>query len=109
LALVLPIDPTAMQELSDVQATAANELLFVPSSGLETIDQVVPFHISVKVLTMLLLLLVDDPTAMQESSDVHATPDNELLSVPTSGLETIDQAVPFHVSISVWLTPLLLS
>jgi hypothetical protein len=33
---------------------------------------------------------------------MHDTPLNVLVAVPSSGLEAIDHAIPFHDSIRVW-------
>ena len=70
--------------------------------GLGTMDQVEPFHDSVSVRISLPVLYA--PTPVQADGAEHDTPlrvsDSRL---EVSGLGTIDQADPFHISTSVSL------
>jgi hypothetical protein len=44
------------------------------------------------------------PTATHEDALTHETDSNSLLSVPTLGLETLDQEEPSHDIAHVWWT-----
>jgi hypothetical protein len=95
------IEPTATQTETEAHETASRvgpEPLVV---GLGAIDQAVPFHCSMSDCPERPL----GPTAKHAEAEAHETP---LSESPFSagvalvfGLDTIDQAVPFHCSIRV--------
>jgi hypothetical protein len=80
--------PTATQKLVETQDTPLRELSPVPGLGLGATDQVVPSHVSMRVLS---------PTATQKCFETQDTP----LRVPGLGLGMSDQVVPSHVSMRV--------
>src|SRR5207302_341629 len=70
--------------------------------GLGTIDQLMPFHRSMRGTTAPELLAMETPTAKQLVVPVHDTPYSALYLAPGGlRLGTIDQLVPLHRSTSV--------
>src|SRR6266571_3965946 len=92
--------PTAQMSLAETTATAVKKVPNVPTLGLETTFQLVPFHCSISVCWTP-PEVVENPTAQ-----TSATPFRTLFDVPTLGLETTFQLVPFQCSINVWKAPL---
>src|SRR6266571_442019 len=92
--------PTAQMSLAETTATAVKKVPNVPTSGLLTTFQLVPFQCSVSVCP------ASDPTAQMSVAETTATPFRTLFDVPTLGLETTFQLVPFQCSINVWKAPL---
>jgi len=71
--------------------------------GLLTTDHVTPFHDSMR--ASLVVVVVESPTAVQETVVGHDTAHRMLLAAPdASGLGTTVQDDPFHVSTRVWPT-----
>jgi hypothetical protein len=95
--------PLAAQKVALTQDTPVRTLKPVPALGLVTIDQLVPFHVSIRVRKT--LPLSHWPTAVQLLGLTHETPLSWFNSPLASGLVTIVQLVPFHVSMSVWVPP----
>src|SRR5665213_2659162 len=93
--------PTAVQSAPEVHDTPFKSLFRIDAVfGLDTIDQVVPFHRSTSVWSAVPLEAV--PTAIHIFDEVHETPVNALFRpTPWFGLGAIDHAVPFHCSMSV--------
>jgi hypothetical protein len=81
-----------------VQDTLFNMLL-VPGVGLDSTDQVLPFHDSTRVWYWP-PESTSVPTATHPVEVVHDTP-NSPLSTAGLGLDTTDQALPFHDSTNV--------
>jgi hypothetical protein len=69
----------------------------LPGLGLDTTDQVLPFHDSARVRSP----PACEPTAMHELADGQDIPDSTLPPAPWSGLDTTDQVLPSHDSTSV--------
>lgn len=91
-----------MQNVGPTQVTPDRKFAASPGGpafGLETIDHLVPFHVSTRVLAY------DDelqsPTAVHAAVDEHETPDSEDGYENTFGDDTIDQDAPFHNSVKV--------
>ncbi len=106
--LVVPISlafvvekPTAVHAVVDVQDTPVRELLVAPVTlGVVCAVQVVPFHTSANVRPVL-LVFVEEPTAVHAVVDVQDTPVRELLVAPAgAGVGRMVQVVPFHDSTS---------
>ncbi len=98
------LDPAATQAVEVVHDTPSRMSPVTPGSdvgsGLGTMDQADPFHDSINVWAP--AVVSAKPTAVQSVGPVHDTPDNcSYVDVGTSGLGTVDQAVPFHDSASV--------
>jgi hypothetical protein len=91
--------------LAETTATAFKLLPNFPTLGLETRLQLVPFHCSISVWKTPLELM-EDPTAQMSVAETTATAFRTLSDVPTLGLETTFQLVPFQCSVRVCLTPL---
>src|SRR6266571_1442325 len=96
--------PTAQMSVAETTATPFNWFVEVPTLGLLTTFQLVPFQCSINVWKAP-LELVEDPTAQMSVAETTATAFRTLFDVPTLGLETTFQLVPFHCSISVCWTP----
>ena len=71
--------------------------------GVVTIDQVLPFQCSARVLTKRPALA--KPTAQQSEVPVHATAERLSSEGLGFGVVTIDQALPFQCSASVTFAP----
>ena len=93
--------PTAVQAEAAVHETPVSSFDWVSLVfGLGTIDQVTPFHCSMRVFGVLPTLKV--PTAVQAEAAEHETPVRSFDWVSlVFGLGTIDQVTPFHCSTSV--------
>src|SRR6266571_3247836 len=109
-ALLMPPEyPTAQMSVAETTATPLK--LFKPFKevsmlGLETTFQLVPFQCSVSVsVTQPVLQELEYPTAQMSLAETTATAVKKVPNVPTLGLETTFQLVPFHCSISVCWTP----
>src|SRR5207247_9818879 len=61
--------PTAVQELDETQATPKRKSGLVPRLGLGTIDQLVPFQVSIRVWAPLFI----EPTAVQKLNEAQET------------------------------------
>ena len=86
-----------MQELADRHDTPFRALGFSSDGlGLDTIDQVVPFHDSTRGCGSSSVPM-NEPTAVQELAETHDTA-ARLLVDPSAGLGTTDHLVPFHDS-----------
>ena len=91
--------PTAMQLVGLTHDTPLRIVDVAPTGlGLGTIDQLVPFHRSIKVFVV--VLVEYEPTAKQLEGVAHDTPFNfaTMLAGSTAGLGSTDQAVPFQRS-----------
>ena len=94
-------EPTAVQAVAETQDTLARSALRT-FCGLGATDQVLPFQISVIGFSLAVQHAPKWPTAAQNAAVTQETPNRKLTwPVPGLGLGTIDQAVPFQVSISV--------
>src|SRR5207245_2920397 len=98
----LPAWPTVVHELAETQDTPLRKFHTDLTFGLGTTDHLVPFQDSIRVL-LPLVLVMNEPTAWQELGEMQDTPERPSVLVPGVELGTIDQAVPFQDSISVWL------
>ena len=81
-----------------------------PVLGLGTMDQVVPFHDSARVVTTTRpppFLIRYEPTAVQAVAEVQETLPRPLVAGPGLGLGTMVQVVPFQDSMSVLGWPVL--
>jgi hypothetical protein len=94
--------PTAQTSLAETAATSFRTSSD-PTLGLETTLQLVPFQCSISVCTLSVppMDIRVCPTAQMSLDDTTATALRELLKVPTLGLETTFQLVPFHCSVRV--------
>ena len=97
--------PTAHNWLVPGTGAIAHKKLFEPGFGLGTILQVVPFHCSMSVWSLPLLLTY--PTAQTLFAEIPVTPSSVFTDAPGLGLDTRLQVLPFHCSMSVCRTPLL--
>jgi hypothetical protein len=99
--------PTATQKVVETQDTPLRSWPFVLGLGLGTIDQVVPSHISTRVISVRWggkpSGVTASPTATQKLVETQDTPLRLFLIVPGLGLGTTDQVVPSHVSTRVAL------
>src|SRR5216684_986236 len=96
--------PTAQTLLAVTTATPLKPLLKVPTLGLLTTLQLVPFQCSISVCTAL-LMPPEDPTAQMSLAATTATPLKLFEVGSTLGLLTTFQLVPFQCSISVCPAP----
>ena len=87
--------PTAQISLAEITATAKSSLSFVPTFGLLTILQLVPFQCSISVWR--LVPLEEYPTAQTLCAEMAAT---AFSWIPLFGLETTCHCAPFQCSIS---------
>src|SRR5215467_5568488 len=104
--------PTAQMSVAETTATAFKLLPKVPTLGLLTTLQLVPFHCSIRVC-LALPEGVENPTAQTSEAETAATPFSWLMA-PTVGLETMFQAGTLPAPMrpptsSCMLTPLRLS
>lgn len=106
---VLMVWPTAVQA-EDVGHDTLKSWLraLTPATGaglgLDTIDQEEPSHCSMRVCAAVVLEDAE-PTAMHSEAEGHEIAVRSLFTaVLVLGLGTIDQLVPFHCSIRVWLS-----
>src|SRR5262249_56183837 len=74
--------------------------------GLATMLQAVPFQCSVSVWNTVpaLVEIWKSPTAQTSLAEMAVTPLRWLFSVPSLGLGTIAQFLPFQCSMNVWAT-----
>ena len=92
LALVVERTPTAVQAVVEMHVIPARlSLSVVLAFGLGTIDQVVPFHCSMRVCSMR-FWLEELPTAKQAEAEGQEMLTRVLPVVPAFGLGTTDQA-----------------
>src|SRR5216684_3380275 len=93
--------PTAQTLLAVTTATPLKPLLKVPTLGLETTLQLVPFQCSISVCTAL-LMPPEEPTAQMSLAATTATPlklFKPFTELSTLGLDTTFQLVPFQCSV----------
>jgi hypothetical protein len=92
------LEPTAVQAVGDVHDTALNLTGFPVGLGVVSTDQLVPFQPSAKV-TVPVVEIKLEPTAVQAVADVHETPLSVLDSALVGlGVVSIDQLAPFQRS-----------
>ena len=105
-AETLPLEPTAKQLVVLRHATPCSPLAAGSGLGLVLTAQLVPFQRSMNVCTDVLLYRTV-PTAKQLVVLGHDRSSSQLLVAPAGfGLATIDHAVPFHRSTSVFVVEL---
>src|SRR5215469_4791175 len=75
--------------------------LHAPESGLLTVFQPVPFQCRITVAAVEHTELPENPTAQASEGDTAATAFSRLPTGPGSGLDTIDQVVPFQCRVIV--------
>jgi hypothetical protein len=97
--------PTATQDQSVTQDTAATLVCTTPFGVLGTIDQAVPFHDSAKLAGEGFDAASAKPTALHVVALKQSTPVRAWLSVPeVSGTEAvIAHCVPFQLSTRFWV------
>src|SRR5215467_641668 len=96
-----PEEPTAQMSVAETTATPFNTFEEGSTLGLLTTLQLVPFHCSTSVTQLVVLQEEEEPTAQMSLAETTATPFNTFEEVPTLGLLTTLQLVPFQCSISV--------
>src|ERR1035438_4358127 len=93
--------PTAMHAVALAHATPLKSLRWVVGFRVVSIDQVVLFHRSARV-TSVFELLNQLPTAVHADDELQATDASDAPLFPVgSGVDRIDQAVPFQRSARV--------
>jgi hypothetical protein len=101
-------NPTAVQESTREHEIPANWPYVPPAGlGLRWIDQLVPFHRSASITSLLgRPMWYQSPTAVHDRRDGHDTAMSRLLVAPLGvGVRWIDQARPFHRSAKVLSLP----
>jgi hypothetical protein len=106
-SFVLPVVPTAVHEIEDVQDTPRSLLAFASLGlGVAWIDHSVPFQYSANVFLSdgIPNLMKYVPTAVHEVDEAQDTPSSSLAPFDSLGLGVvwIDHSVPFQRSANVF-------